>query len=55
MVIKTSEELKELSIMIFKKVGVVDSAAKRIAEHLVNSNLVGMDYHGVIRIPSYIQ
>ena len=55
MVIKTSEELRELSIMIFKKAGVVDSAAKRITEHLVNSNLVGMDSHGVIRIPDYIQ
>lgn len=55
MTVKRIEELKDLSCSIFIKAGVAEQEANRVSEHLVNANLVGVDSHGVIRIPLYIE
>lgn len=39
---------------IFAKVGCAAAEAEKIASHLVDSNLVGHDSHGVIRVPTYV-
>lgn len=49
------ESLRQLTAAIFAKAGCQGDEARRIAEHLVEANLVGHDSHGVIRIPSYVQ
>ncbi len=47
--------LRQLTKAIFVAAGCAAEEAERIAEHLVESNLVGHDSHGVIRIASYVQ
>jgi uncharacterized oxidoreductase len=49
------EPLRELTSAIFRAAGCDASEAERIAEHLVEANLVGHDSHGVIRIASYVK
>lgn len=51
---KKAEELKEIVIRIFLKIGVSKKVASRVVEHLVNADLVGVSSHGVMRIPQYI-
>jgi uncharacterized oxidoreductase len=43
-----------LTAAIFEKAGCQAAEAERIAEHLVEANLVGHDSHGVIRVASYV-
>ena len=52
---KTADELTRLTERILESAGVVCSVATRVAQHLVESNLAGVDSHGVVRIPSYIR
>jgi len=54
-IIVSEEELREFSVKIFMKVGVPEAWAENIAEHLVLANLRGVDSHGVIRIPYYVE
>lgn len=49
------EELRRLTKDIFSAAGCADSEAECISSHLVESNLVGHDSHGVIRVPYYIE
>jgi uncharacterized oxidoreductase len=49
------DELIPLAAAIFRAAGCSDEEAQRVAGRLVESNLVGHDSHGVIRIPSYVQ
>lgn len=49
-----AEQLKNLSVGIFKAAGASDYEAEVVSQHLVNANLAGHDSHGVLRIPSYI-
>ena len=49
------DDLKEYTHTIFAAAGCSDHEAARVAEHLVEANLVGHDSHGVIRIARYIQ
>ena len=49
------ESLYELVFSIFNSLGSKKGEADIIAEHLVASNLVGHDSHGVIRIPKYLE
>jgi uncharacterized oxidoreductase len=44
-----------LTTAIFHAAGCQADEAARIAEHLVEANLVGHDSHGVIRVASYVQ
>jgi uncharacterized oxidoreductase len=49
------DQLRKLTTAIFTAAGCQPPEAQRIAEHLVEANLVGHDSHGVIRVPSYVQ
>lgn len=49
------DRLRELTTAIFQAAGCQRDEAERIAEHLVEANLVGHDSHGVIRVFSYVQ
>ena len=40
---------------IFQKTGSNNQESFAIADHLVDSNLVGHDSHGVIRVSKYIE
>src|SRR5207247_9596796 len=49
------DRLQRFTADIFGAAGCAAAEANRIAEHLVEANLVGHDSHGVIRVPSYVQ
>ena len=51
----TDEILRALTQRIFAAAGCHTEEADRVARMLVDSNLVGHDSHGVIRIPTYVQ
>jgi uncharacterized oxidoreductase len=50
-----AQELTSWSRTIFLAAGVPPEVAQRVAESLVEANLVGHDSHGVIRIPQYVE
>ena len=54
MPIKSHEELSELGSRILRSAGAADEVADRVSRHLVGSNLVGLDSHGIIRLPDYV-
>lgn len=39
---------------MFRKAGTTEEEAATVAEELVTSNLMGLDSHGVLRIPQYL-
>lgn len=47
--------LKDLVSRVFGAAGCDEHERERVAHYLVQSNLVGHDSHGVIRVPTYIQ
>lgn len=51
----SAEALKTFAIRAFEAVGVQASVAERTASHLVESNLAGVDSHGVMRLPGYLE
>jgi uncharacterized oxidoreductase len=51
----SADDLKRFTVEIFKREGVSDEVLEILADHLVTANLVGMDSHGVLRIPQYIE
>ncbi|MCS7145649.1 MAG: Ldh family oxidoreductase [Nitrososphaerota archaeon] len=48
-------DLLEFSRRCFFKVGLPDTDASLVADHLVSANLRGVDSHGVVRIPYYVE
>ena len=50
-----SIRLHEITARVFHAAGCSDEEAKRVAEHLVEANLVGHDSHGVIRTGPYVR
>ncbi|MBX3010504.1 MAG: Ldh family oxidoreductase [Caldilineaceae bacterium] len=50
-----AQELRQALLAIFVAAGAPLPVAKRIAASLVESNLVGHDSHGVLRVPEYIE
>ena len=50
-----AEVLTEDTKEILTKLGVPEDAAQTVAEELVRSNLMGVDSHGVLRIPRYVK
>lgn len=50
-----ADRLRNLTAAIFAAAGCDRAEAERIAEHLVEANLVGHDSHGVIRVATYVQ
>lgn len=51
----SSTYLTKLGTSLFQACGVSLEHATIVAEHLVESNLMGLDSHGVIRIPWYVE
>jgi uncharacterized oxidoreductase len=47
--------LRQFTQNVFEACGTPAPDAAIVADHLVNSNLCGVDSHGVIRIPQYVQ
>ena len=54
MLVFQADYLAEVGKRIFVAVGAPEDVAAHVAASLVESNLVGHDSHGVIRIPTYI-
>ena len=52
---KSHVELQDLGTRMMQAAGAEQSVAQRVVEHLVESNLVGIDSHGVIRLTDYIR
>jgi len=50
-----AQDLSSLCRRIFLAAGVPPEVSHRVAESLVESNLLGHDSHGVIRAPAYLQ
>lgn len=48
------DRLQRMIAQIFARVGCRADEAECVAAHLVDSNLVGHDSHGVIRVPPYV-
>ena len=48
------DSLREYGAAIFAAAGFPADQGRDVTEHLVDSNLVGHDSHGVIRLPGYI-
>ena len=48
------EDLTNYTKDIFSRAGASDTEAQIVAEELVQSNLMGVDSHGVLRIPQYL-
>jgi LDH2 family malate/lactate/ureidoglycolate dehydrogenase len=55
MLTMTPERLRDVTSQIFEGAGAPSDLAADMAQILVESNLVGHDSHGVIRIPAYIK
>ena len=54
MPIKSHEDLSKLGSRILQSAGATNEVADRVARHLAGSNLVGLDSHGIIRLPDYV-
>ena len=50
-----AQELVALTSAIFKAAGSPDDVAERVGDALVGSNLMGVDSHGVVQIPLYVE
>ncbi len=54
MIVKPAAELRQLVNDVLRALGAPPEVAARVAEALVESNLVGHDSHGVMRLPQYV-
>ena len=54
MIIKTADKLHQLAKEILMAAGADERNAEGVAEHLVLSNLSGVDTHGVWHLPGYV-
>ena len=48
------ERLRKYGAAIFAAAGFPTDQGRDVTDHLVDSNLVGHDSHGIIRLPNYI-
>jgi len=55
MVIVSADELKQLGVSIFKKVGTPDEIAQTVSDYMVKSHLYGHETHGVISVPRFVK
>src|SRR5258705_13976069 len=51
----TADALRDFAGQILMAAGTPPDAAARVADALVESNLVGHDSHGVLRLPQYVK
>lgn len=51
----TASTLLDVGTRLFVAAGAPEPVAKRVADSLVLSSLVGMDSHGILRIPQYLE
>src|SRR5690349_11747981 len=49
------EKLTQFAEAIFRVCGASQSESAIVADHLVTSSLMGIDSHGLMRIPQYIK
>ena len=49
------DRLRRFTQQVFEACGATSSDAAIVASHLVKANLVGVDSHGVMRIPQYVR
>ena len=54
MVVKSADEVMELTVKALVNAGASDENAEEVAEHLVESNVSGVDTHGVWQLPGYV-
>ena len=50
-----AEELRRVGVLIFTAAGVAEATAREVVDSLVLSNLLGVDSHGIMRVPRYLQ
>jgi len=50
-----ADQLSVLCASMFRRVGVPDADAELVADHLVESGLLGHDTHSVLRLPQYVE
>ncbi|HEX5417285.1 MAG TPA: Ldh family oxidoreductase [Chloroflexota bacterium] len=51
----SADRLRQVTRQVFAAAGTPDDLAEDMAQILVESNLVGHDSHGIIRIPAYVK
>ena len=51
----TAEQLRTIGVNLFEAVGVPKRESEIVCQHLVEASLAGVDSHGVIRIPQYVE
>lgn len=51
----TESDAYKITLDIFGKLGASTEEARVVAEHLVEASLCGVDSHGMMRIPQYVQ
>ena len=49
-----ADELRRIGREVYERVGATPEEARIVADKLVESNLVGHDSHGVLRLPQYV-
>ncbi len=54
MVVKSADEVMEVTVKALVNAGASEDNAQEVAEHLVESNLSGVDTHGVWQLPGYV-
>jgi len=50
-----AKDASEIIIDIFNRIGCTEDVSKAITEHLIDSNLCGMESHGVMRVMQYAE
>ena len=55
MIVIPAHDLRERVTSLFCAIDSPESAARRVAESLVDNNLLGHDSHGVMMAPPYVQ
>ena len=51
---KDAQALERFTSSILQAAGATETVAARVARHLVSANLIGVDSHGVMRLPHYV-
>jgi uncharacterized oxidoreductase len=55
MILISAEAVREFTSNIFESCGAPSNEAAIVADHLVTANLMGVDSHGLIRVPQYVE